>query len=67
MQGLLYFGGSIKPMSSASVVMKDPLGLSQKDCNALQPHPTLIKLNGKNLNHFCEIGCLQGWPKSQVK
>lgn len=53
MQRLLYFGGSIKPMSSAFVVMKDPLGFSQKDCNALQPHPTLIKLNGKDLNHFC--------------
>lgn len=53
MQGLLCFGGSIKPMSSAFVVMKDPLGFPQKDCNVLQPHATLIKLNGKNLNHFC--------------
>lgn len=40
-------------MSSAFVVMKDPLGFSQRDCNALQPHSTLIKLNGENLNHFC--------------
>lgn len=53
MQGLLYFGGNIKPTSSASLVMRDPPGFSLKDCNALQPHPTLIKLNGNNLNHIC--------------
>lgn len=53
MQGLLYFGGNIKPTSSAFLVMRDPPGFSLKDCNALQPHPTLIKLNGNNLNHIC--------------
>lgn len=50
---LLCFGESIKPVFWAFVEMRDPLGFSQKDCNALRPHPTLIKLNGKNLNHFC--------------
>lgn len=53
MQGLLYFGGNIKPTSSAFLVMRDAPGFSLKDCNALQPHPTLIKLNGNNLNHIC--------------
>lgn len=33
--------------------MRDAPGSSLKDCNALQPHPALIKLNGNNLNHIC--------------